>query len=162
MRASSWHTSIRSGLAGYLRAPSYGTSLSWRLAPLPHLARSGLHRRLCTGSRYMSFGPPSILCMSPGGRRVGTSVRPAAPKLKYPRARDQRTWIFRRTFEVKQRGLHFVAAGDRLRNDQVGRRIEGRPWEGFRFTFYCDGLDDLDFRPADAGFQEVGIELAPD
>ena len=96
------------------------------------------------------------------GRWVGTSVRPAAPKLKYPRARDQRTWIFRRTFEVKQRGLHFVAAGDRLRNDQVGRRIESRPWEGFRFTFYFDRLDDLDFRPADAGFQEVGIELAPD
>jgi len=39
-------------------APSYGTSLSWRLATLLHLARSGLHRRLCTGSRYMSFGPP--------------------------------------------------------------------------------------------------------
>src|SRR6266851_3012781 len=113
-------------------------------------------------STINSMHVASIRCMWPEGRRVGTSVRPAAPKLKYPRARDQRTWIFRRTFEVKQRGRHFVAAGDRLRNDQVGRRIESRPWEGFRFTFYCDGLDDLDFRPADAGFQEVGIELAPD
>src|SRR5258708_20900172 len=100
--------------------------------------------------------------MSPGGRRVGTSVRPAAPKLKYPRARDQRTWIFRRTFEVKQRRLHFVAAGDRLRNDQVSRRIESRPWEGFRVTFYFDRLDDLDFGLADAGFKEVAVQLAPD
>src|SRR5258708_13317678 len=100
--------------------------------------------------------------MSPGGRRVGTSVRPAAPKLKYPRARDQRTWIFRRTFEVKKRRLHFVAAGDRLRNDQVSRRIESRPWEGFRVTFYFDRLDDLDFGLADAGFKEVALDLAPD
>src|SRR6266446_10642701 len=93
--------------------------------------------RRCGGSWFESIAAHlSIRGMSPEGRRVDTSVRPAAPKLKYPRARDQRTWIFRRTFEVKQRGLHFVAAGDRLRNDQVGRRIESRPWEGFRFTFY--------------------------
>src|SRR6266852_4413261 len=133
-----------------------------RLAARARLRVTGRGQPGGSGSRYGNCGPPSIRCMSPEGRRVGTSVRPAAPELKYPRARDQRTWIFRRTFEVKQRGLHFVAAGDRLRNDQVGRRIESRPWEGFRFTFYCDGLDDLDFRPADAGFQEVGIELAPD
>src|SRR5258708_35987840 len=94
--------------------------------------------------------------------RVGISVRPAAAKQKYPRARDQRTWIFRRTFEVKKRRLHFVAAGDRLRNDQVGRRIESRPWEGFRVTFYFDRLDDLDFGLADPGFKEVAVELAPD
>jgi len=73
--------------------------------------------------------------MSPEGRRVATSARPAAPELKYPRARDQGTWIFRDAVEVKQRGFHLVAAGDRLGNDQVGRRIEKRPWEGFRFTF---------------------------
>src|SRR5258708_19569968 len=99
--------------------------------------------------------------MSPGGRRVGTSVRPAAPKLKYPRARDQRTWIFRRTFEVKQRRLHFVAAGDRLRNDQVSRRIESRPWKGFPVTFYFDSLDDLDFRLPDSAFKELPVEFAP-
>src|SRR6266853_2620036 len=114
------------------------------------------------GSRYGRCGPSSIRCMSPEGRRLATSARPAAPELKYPRARDQRTWIFRCALEVKQRGLYLLAAGDRLRNDQVGRRVECRPWHGFRFTFDFDRLDDLDFGLADAGFQEVAVELAPD
>src|SRR5712691_1921050 len=72
------------------------------------------------GGRWFesTYGPPSIRCMSPEGRRVATSARPAAPELKYPRARDQGTWIFRDAVEVKQRGFHLVAAGDRLRNDQ--------------------------------------------